>query len=89
MSRIQRCLCILPKKLESICDAGCIYRESAFKHLACPLAKKDVCVAPCPPSDCTCKPGRSGGRQPKIHKYYHEVFLLREEGDSRVQMQMR
>ena len=90
MSRLQRCLCVLPKTIESLCDTGCVYRESAVKHLACPRAtKKDVCAAPCPPSDCTCKPGKSGDRQPKIHKYYHEVFLLRQEGHSKLHVQMR
>lgn len=40
-------MCSLPKLF---CEAGCIYREQSFRHLACPTAlknKKD-CVLPDP-----------------------------------------
>lgn len=87
MSRIQRCLCILPRTIESLCETGCIYRESAVKHLACPRASnQDVCCAPCPPSECTCRPK---GRQPTHHKYYGEMFLLLKASDPKVHLQMR
>ena len=47
--------CCLPKALRSMCRTGCIYRESAFKHLTCPLSQNtDVCAAPCKkPCECT------------------------------------
>lgn len=95
MNRIPRCLCILPRTIESLCKTGCIYRESAFKHLACPRARKeDVCCAPCPPSDCSCRPGRKPReprqpRQPTQHKYYQEMFLLLQASDPKLQLQMR
>jgi hypothetical protein len=90
MTRIPRCLCVLPKTIESLCETGCIYREPAVRHLACPRATKtDVCCAPCPPLDCTCRPDSAGGRQPKLHTYYHEVYLLRETSNSKLHVQMR
>lgn len=42
---MKRTVCGLPKLF---CEAGCIYREQSFRHLACPTAlknKKD-CVLP-------------------------------------------
>jgi hypothetical protein len=43
--------CPLPKVVKHFCQTGCIYREKAFRHLACPVALKNkaFCVAPAPP----------------------------------------
>jgi len=43
--------CPLPKAVKHFCQTGCIYREKAFLHLACPVALKNkaFCVAPLPP----------------------------------------
>jgi hypothetical protein len=74
---MRRCVCILPKAIETLCETGCVYRESAFKHLACQLASKNAfCAAPCPPGDCDCKNNKT-------------VCDVLKEGDSRVQVQMR
>ena len=42
---MKRSVCSLPKLF---CEAGCIYREQSFRHLACPTALKDKkdCVLP-------------------------------------------
>ena len=72
---VKRCLCSLPKKVKSLCDTGCVYREPAFKAFSCPLVKKtDTCAAPCAPADCTCKNGQTQGL--RTYKFYHEVRLV-------------
>jgi len=46
--------CSLPKVFRSLCQTGCVYRETAFKHLKCPMSNKtDACVAPCK-QPCVC-----------------------------------
>ncbi len=48
------CNCILPKKLRTLCEMGCIYREKTFKHMASPTALKSktvFCVVPPPPKN--------------------------------------
>jgi hypothetical protein len=53
---MKRVACALPKALKNLCESGCIYRDPAFKHLQCSLAKKtDVCVAPTCPKPCACE----------------------------------
>lgn len=75
---MNRLTCVLPNNMKGLCEMGCIYREKAFKHLACPTAKKMKifhCVAPCPkgvPLQCGCK------TEIKVltKKEKNEVFLL-------------
>lgn len=55
---MNRAVCCLSPALNSLCEMGCIYREKALKHLACPIAQKykETCVAPCLNSaPCVCK----------------------------------
>jgi hypothetical protein len=55
---MNRIACSLPRNLKNLCEAGCIYREKAFKHLACQIAikAKDPCAAPCAAGEpCSCK----------------------------------
>ena len=51
-----RKVCSLGPAIKSLCESGCIYRESSLRHLACPASTKhDVCVAPCAPQPCGCR----------------------------------
>jgi hypothetical protein len=55
---INRSVCFLPAALKSVCETGCIYRQTVLSHLACRLSEKSTyCVAPCDPSHC---PGIGG-----------------------------
>lgn len=68
-------LCCLPRTLKNMCEMGCIYREKAFKHLACPVAlkNKEVCAAPCQKGEvCVCKTEI----MVLTKKEKNEVFLL-------------
>lgn len=50
--------CSLSSTLRSICNYGCIYRESAMRHLACTnllVQKQALCIAPCH-HHCGCNP---------------------------------
>ena len=73
---MNRIACCLPHNLKSICEMGCIYREKAFKHIACPIAlkTKELCVAPCNPKDEFCKCKTEMIVLSKKEK--NEVFLL-------------
>jgi hypothetical protein len=39
-------MCSLSKELQYLCKFGCIFRDEAFRHLACEK-RKGFCVAPC------------------------------------------
>jgi hypothetical protein len=68
--------CRLPVPLASLCKTGCVYREKAFKHLACPFVPKtEPCAAPCKP-DCSCEPKNGQGLVLPKNKTKNEVFLL-------------
>lgn len=61
--------CPLPTVVKSMCKYGCIYREPAFKHLACRsaiLVKKEFCVAPCY-RPCPCDPAATVKNEIKEH----------------------
>ena len=79
-SAAKRVLCCLPSTLKSLCETGCVYREPAFRHLACKYAVKTECAAPCYPEPCPCKgiPAKIPKTETQVvkYKYYHEVFTL-------------
>jgi hypothetical protein len=52
-------ICGLPPHLKSLCNTGCIYRESPFRHLGCQEARKTECAAPCRPEPCPCYPSKT------------------------------
>lgn len=65
---MQRVRCLLPEAIQGLCDTGCVYRERAFKHLACASAPKTaVCVAPCQKPPCLCVPPKT---EMKVKKQY-------------------
>ena len=77
MNSIRRVCCSLPKTVQGFCEMGCIYREKAFRHLACPKTRKlDGCAAPC--NDfCDCNPTKTNFElKPQTKKEKNEVFLL-------------
>ena len=80
MNTARRVCCHLPATLKSLCETGCVYRESHLRHLACPIALKTECAAPCYPEPCPCtgsKPKMDDAKRQKLkYKYYHEVFTL-------------
>ena len=68
--------CRLPVHLASLCRTGCVYREKAFQHLACPhVPKTEPCAAPCKP-DCSCEPKNGQGLVLLKNKTKNEVLLL-------------
>ncbi len=85
----RRICCVLPKTIQGFCEVGCIYRESNFRHLACPkLRKTPGCIAPCKQEECTCGPKKEFQILPLTKKEQNEVFALQKEDTSRVQMLM-
>ena len=65
---MQRVRCLLPETIQGLCEMGCIYRERAFKHLACASATNTtVCVAPCQKPPCLCVPPKTEIKQKKQH----------------------
>ncbi len=76
---MNRALCCLPSTLKGLCEMGCIYREKAFKHLACRsgVRSKQVCVSPCATfdEDCVCRNTKTKIRM-LTKKERNEVFLL-------------
>ncbi len=90
MNTAKRVCCQLPNTLRSLCETGCIYRDPAFKHLACQYVLKTDCAAPCYPEPCPCTPKTDSGPKGKTtYKYYHEVFAVQEETSTRCQLSMR
>lgn len=51
---MNRTSCLLPKKIKTLCEHGCIYREKAFRHLACRKVSRLECAAPCKAEVCDC-----------------------------------
>ena len=77
--------CRLPSALKSFCEMGCIYRESTHRHLACRIARRIDCAAPCRPR---AKMDVASNGEP-VYTYYHEVCSVQDEAccrDVRVRM---
>jgi hypothetical protein len=72
--------CPLPKVVKHFCQAGCIYREKAFLHLACPIAlkNKEFCVAPLPPPDPTYILMKTNNRIKINYQPNHEMHTLQK-----------
>ena len=68
MSLLRKCLCSLPPVVKNVCDYGCIYREPAFRHLACKIVSKTECAAPCYPEPCPCKVPKNESTEVTIKK---------------------
>jgi hypothetical protein len=89
MNTVKRVCCQLPILSKSLCETGCVYREPAFRHLACKQALKTECAAPCYPEPCPCSPKTDSKAKGKTtYKYYHEVFAHQEETSTRSQLSM-
>jgi hypothetical protein len=87
MNTAKRVSCHLPVALRNFCETGCIYREPAFKHLACRYVPKTECAAPCYPEPCPCS-NKTDSQSKRKLKYKNEVFSLQEEAPARAQLFM-
>ena len=83
---MNRC-CFLPKTIRSLCEMGCIYRDSTLKHLACPLSSTRACAAPCP-EPCACTPKNERFEIVAIKVTKNEVLILQEENTPRIHMRL-
>lgn len=65
------------KPVKILCEAGCIYREREFRHLACPKKLRGIqqCAAPCK-KDCDCFDKKEFVILPLTKKEKNEMFLL-------------
>ena len=70
--------CNLVKDLQYLCKFGCIYRDQAFRHLAC-SKKTGFCVAPCLQNEIKSGKKPLGG---------NEMSTLQEKMPPRVQVRM-
>lgn len=75
MNSARKCLCSLPPAIKNLCDYGCIYREKAFRHLACKNVTKTECAAPCYPEKCPCNLPKNEKTERIIRKH-NEVCLM-------------
>lgn len=75
---MNRIPCALPKVVKSFCETGCVYREKAFRHLACPkkLRLKDACASPCKTKECDCFHKKEFVIVSLTKKEKNEMFLL-------------
>ena len=75
---MNRTVCALPKVVKSLCETGCIYREKAFRHLACPkkLRRGDPCAVSCKTKDCDCNNKKEFVILSQTKKEKNEMFLL-------------
>lgn len=68
--------CVL-KRIPILCEAGCMYREREFRHLACQkkLLTNSQCVSPCK-TNCDCFHKKEFVIIPLTKKEKNEMFLL-------------
>ncbi len=72
-------MCSLSKDLQYLCKFGCIFRDEAFRHLAC-QNKTGFCVAPCLQNEIKSGKKPLGGG--------NEMSTLQKEIPPRVQVRM-